>query len=96
MNRFKVIKGSEAAFETSGYRATVNLKSCRALYSFTFVEGPKLRIIRLCFAHGSGEIVRVRGCTKSEALRAAHSRAGDKKPLYLDHPHFDGFKVHRR
>jgi heme-degrading monooxygenase HmoA len=24
--------------------------------------------------------------TKSEAFRAAHSRAGDNKPLYLDHP----------
>jgi heme-degrading monooxygenase HmoA len=31
--------------------------------------------------------------TKSEALRAAHSRAGDNKPLYLDHPQFEGFEV---
>jgi hypothetical protein len=27
--------------------------------------------------------------TKSEA---AHSRAGDNKPLYLDHPQFEGFE----
>ena len=27
--------------------------------------------------------------TKSEAFRAAHSRAGDNKPLYLDHPQFE-------
>jgi heme-degrading monooxygenase HmoA len=31
--------------------------------------------------------------TKSEAFRAAHSRAGDNKPLYLDHPQFEGFEV---
>jgi heme-degrading monooxygenase HmoA len=31
--------------------------------------------------------------TKSEAFRAAYSRAGDNKPLYLDHPQFEGFEV---
>jgi hypothetical protein len=31
--------------------------------------------------------------TESEAFRAAHSRAGDNKPLYLDHPQFEGFEV---
>jgi heme-degrading monooxygenase HmoA len=31
--------------------------------------------------------------TKSEAFRAAHRRAGGSKPLYLDHPQFEGFEV---
>jgi heme-degrading monooxygenase HmoA len=31
--------------------------------------------------------------TKSEAFWAAHSRAGDNKPLHLDHPQFEGFEV---
>src|ERR1700730_13707023 len=31
--------------------------------------------------------------TKSEAFRAAHSRAGDNKLLYLDHPQFEEFEV---
>jgi heme-degrading monooxygenase HmoA len=31
--------------------------------------------------------------TKSDAFRAAHSRAGENKPLYLDHPQFEGFEV---
>jgi hypothetical protein len=31
--------------------------------------------------------------TKPDAFRAAHSRAGDNKPLYLDHPQFEGFEV---
>jgi heme-degrading monooxygenase HmoA len=31
--------------------------------------------------------------TKSEAFRAAHSRAGDNTPLHLGHPPFEGFEV---
>ena len=31
--------------------------------------------------------------TRSEALRAAHRDAGGNKPLYLDHPMFEGFEV---
>jgi heme-degrading monooxygenase HmoA len=31
--------------------------------------------------------------TKSEAFRAAHSRAADNKPLYLVHSQFEGFEV---
>jgi heme-degrading monooxygenase HmoA len=34
--------------------------------------------------------------TKSEAFRAAHSRAGENKPLYLDHPQFEGSRSARR
>jgi heme-degrading monooxygenase HmoA len=31
--------------------------------------------------------------TKSDAFRVAHNRAGENKPLYLDHPQFEGFEV---
>jgi heme-degrading monooxygenase HmoA len=31
--------------------------------------------------------------TKSEAFRLAHRDAGQNKPLYLDHPQFEGFEV---
>ena len=31
--------------------------------------------------------------TKSEAFRAAHKDAGQNKPLYIDHPQFEGFEV---
>jgi heme-degrading monooxygenase HmoA len=31
--------------------------------------------------------------TKSEAFRIAHRDAGNNKPLYLDHPQFEGFEV---
>jgi heme-degrading monooxygenase HmoA len=31
--------------------------------------------------------------TPSESFRTAHARAGSNKPLYLDHPEFEGFTV---
>jgi heme-degrading monooxygenase HmoA len=31
--------------------------------------------------------------TKSEQFRAAHQRAGERKPLTLGHPEFEGFEV---
>ena len=31
--------------------------------------------------------------SQSEAFRAVHKDAGQNKPLYLDHPQFEGFEV---
>ena len=31
--------------------------------------------------------------TGSEEFRAVHREAGQSKPLYLDHPQFEGFEV---
>jgi heme-degrading monooxygenase HmoA len=31
--------------------------------------------------------------TRSEAFRLAHKDAGQNRPLYLDHPQFEGFEV---
>ena len=31
--------------------------------------------------------------TKSEQFRAAHQHAGERKPLTLGHPEFEGFEV---
>jgi hypothetical protein len=31
--------------------------------------------------------------TRSEEFRAAHKDAGQNKPLYIDHPQFEGFEV---
>jgi heme-degrading monooxygenase HmoA len=31
--------------------------------------------------------------TKSEQFRAAHQHAGERKPLALGHPEFEGFEV---
>jgi hypothetical protein len=42
----------------------------------------------------SGKTVpRLEARTKSEAFRAAHNRAEENKPLYLDHPQYERFEV---
>ena len=36
---------------------------------------------------------KIEAWTKSEAFRLAHRDAGQNKPLYLDHPQFEGFEA---
>jgi hypothetical protein len=40
-----------------------------------------------------GGFFALKGVLQSEAFRAAHHKAGDNKPLYLEHPQFEGFEV---
>jgi heme-degrading monooxygenase HmoA len=58
------------------------------------LKGPEAEDHTLYASHTVGENRAVfEAWTKSDAFRAAHSRAGDNKPLYLDHPQFEGFEV---
>jgi heme-degrading monooxygenase HmoA len=62
---------------------------------FHLLEGPEAEDHTLYASHTVWENRAVfEAWTKSEAFRAAHSRSGDNKPLYLDHPQFEGFEVH--
>ena len=59
---------------------------------FHLLKGPEAEDHTLYASHTVWENRAVfEAWTKSEAFRAAHSRAGDNKPLYLDHPQFEGF-----
>jgi heme-degrading monooxygenase HmoA len=61
---------------------------------FHLLKGPKAEDYTLYASHTIWENRAVfEAWTKSEAFRAAHSRAGENKPLYLDHPQFEGFEV---
>ncbi len=66
MNRFRVAKGSETAFEQVWTSRDHTVWENRKVFE---------------------------AWTKSEAFRAAHHKAGDNKPLYLEHPQFEGFEV---
>jgi heme-degrading monooxygenase HmoA len=82
MNRFRVAKGSEAAFEVPGFVA------------FHLLKGPEAEDHTLYASHTVWENrAAFEAWTKSETSRAAHSRAGDNKPLHLDHPQFEGFEA---
>jgi heme-degrading monooxygenase HmoA len=89
MNRFGVAKGSEADFEQVGLSRDSHLDKVPG-----FVKGPEAEDHTLYASHTLWENRAVfEAWTKSQAFRAAHSRAGENKPLYLDHPQFEGFEV---
>jgi heme-degrading monooxygenase HmoA len=84
MNRFRVAKGSEASFEQVWMSRDSHLDKVPGFVEFHLLRGPEAEDHTLYVFEA---------WTKSEAFRAAHSRAGDNKPLYLDHPQFEGFEV---
>src|SRR3977135_85381 len=94
MNRFRVAKGSEASFEQVWMSRDSHLDKVPGFVEFHLLRGPEAEDHTLYASHAvwKNRAVFERG-TKSEAFRAAHSRAGDNKPLYLDHPKFEGFEV---
>jgi len=94
MNRFRVAKGSEAAFEQVWLSRDSHLDKVPGFVEFHLLKGPEAEDHTLYASHTVWENRAVfEAWTKSEAFRAAHSRAGDNKPLYLDHPQFEGFEV---
>ena len=94
MNRFKVTRGCEAAFEQVWLSRDSHLDQVRGFVEFRLLKGPEADDHMLYASH---TVWRSRAdfeaWTKSEAFRAAHQSAGDNKPLYLGHPQFEGFET---
>ena len=94
MNRFQVKLGSEAAFETVWRTRESYLGSMAGFVEFHLLKGPVLEDHTLYSSHTVWvDKAAFEAWTRSEEFRAAHSRAGDNKPLYLEHPQFEGFEV---
>jgi len=94
MNRFRVVKGSEAAFEKAWLSRETHLEEVPGFLEFHLLRGPEAEDHTLYASH---TVWKSQGAfdawTKSEAFRAAHRNAGENRPLYLDHPRFEGFEV---
>jgi heme-degrading monooxygenase HmoA len=94
MNRFRVLPGQEAAFETVWTSRDTHLGDVPGFVGFHLLRGPVNEDHVLYASH---TIWRSRedfeAWTRSDAFRAAHKGAGDNKPLYLGHPNFEGFEV---
>ncbi|MBS3649310.1 antibiotic biosynthesis monooxygenase [Pseudaminobacter sp. 19-2017] len=96
MNRFKVKKGSEEAFEKVWRERDSSLAEMRGFRTFHLLRGPENEEegCTLFVSHTEWEnrddFV---AWTKSENFRAAHSNAGGNRPLYSGHPQFEGFEV---
>jgi heme-degrading monooxygenase HmoA len=94
MNRFRVTKGSEAAFEKVWLSRDTHLEQVPGFIEFHLLRGPEAEDHTLYASHTVWENYSAfEAWTKSEAFRAAHNRAGDNKSLYLGHPQFEGFEV---
>jgi heme-degrading monooxygenase HmoA len=94
MNRFRVAKGSEAAFEQVWMSRDSHLDKVPGFIEFHLLKGPDAEDHTLYASHTVWANHAVfEAWTKSEAFRAAHHKAGDNKPLYLEHPQFEGFEV---
>jgi heme-degrading monooxygenase HmoA len=94
MNRFRVKKGSEDAFEQVWLSRDTHLDQVPGFIEFHLLKGPEHEDHTLFSSHTVWQSrAAFEAWTKSEAFRAAHNRAGDNKPLYLEHPQFEGFEV---
>ena len=94
MNRFKVKKGSEQDFEEVWTSRDTHLHKVPGFVEFHLLKGPEHDDYTLYASHTVWQSrATFEAWTRSEAFRAAHSRAGENKPLYLEHPNFEGFEV---
>ena len=94
MNRFRVRKGSEDAFEQVWLTRDTHLEKVPGFVEFRLLKGPQTEDYTLYASHSTWRSrAAFEAWTKSEAFRAAHARAGENKPLYLDDPQFEGFEV---
>jgi heme-degrading monooxygenase HmoA len=94
MNRFRVKKGSEQAFEKVWLSRESHLDRLAGFIEFHMLRGPTETDHTLYSSHTVWRSkADFEAWTKSEEFRAAHKGAGDSAGLYLDHPKFEGFEV---
>lgn len=95
MNRFKVARGSEEAFENVWKNRDSSLSEMKGFQQFHLLRGPvnEAENYTLFASHtvwaSEEDFV---AWTKSENFRAAHKNAGQSKVTYLGHPQFEGFR----
>ncbi|MDR3098343.1 MAG: antibiotic biosynthesis monooxygenase [Paraburkholderia sp.] len=103
MNRFKVALGSEMAFEEVWKNRDTHLKEVPGFVEFHLLKGPQREDHVLYASHTIWTShAAFEAWTRSDAFRAAHRNAGNagntgdagqRRPVYLNHPEFEGFEV---
>lgn len=97
MNRFRVKKGSEEAFERVWAGRESYLDRMPGFVEFHLLKGPEAEDHTLYSSHTTWQSkAAFEAWTRSDEFRAAHARAGNESStasLYLDHPKFEGFEV---
>ncbi len=94
MNRFKVLKDEQNAFEKMWLGRESKLDEVQGFVTFQLLRGPEREDHVLYSSHtvwaSQDEFI---AWTKSEQFRFAHKNAGGQKPMTLGHPEFEGFEV---
>lgn len=94
INRFKVVRGGEAAFEEVWTSRDTFLEDVPGFVTFHLLRGPERDDHVLYSSHTIwNSRSAFEAWTRSEQFRQAHRNAGSNKPLYLDHPEFEGFEI---
>lgn len=94
MNRFRVRKGEEAAFEARWLERDIHIRAVPGFVEFHLLRGPERDDHQLYASHTIWEShAHFEDWTRSEAFRAAHRDAGGGKSLTLGHPEFEGFEA---
>ncbi len=94
MNRFKVIKGEEQAFEDVWTQRDSSLSEVPGFVEFHLLRGPESDDHTLYASHTVWVSEKsMEDWTQSEAFRKAHAHAGKGKSIYLGPPNFEGFNA---
>ncbi len=96
MNRFKVVKGAEADFETIWASRKTRLDEMNGFIAFHLLKGPEKEDHTLYSSHTTwASKADFTAWTKSEQFRESHRNAGQPRatPIYLGHPEFEGFET---
>ncbi|MEM9060868.1 MAG: antibiotic biosynthesis monooxygenase [Pseudomonadota bacterium] len=94
MNRFKVVKGHEEAFEDVWKGRDTKLGEMKGFVDFHLLRGPEGEDHTLYASHTIWDSREdFEAWTKSQQFRDAHKDAGQNKVLYLGHPQFEGFSA---
>ena len=94
MNRFKIARGSEEAFEAIWRNRDRRLTDVPGFVEFHLLKGPENEDHTLFASHTVWKSHDAfLAWTKSQNFRDAHANAGDSKGLYLCSPQFEGFEV---
>src|SRR3984893_16792870 len=94
MNRFKVIKEECKAFEDVWLTRDSRLGEVKGFVAFHLLRGPEREDHVLYSSHTIWATQDdFSPWTKPGQFRAAHQQPGERKPLTLGHPEFEGFEV---
>ena len=94
MNRFKVVKGEEATFESIWSSRKTRLDEMKGFIAFHLLKGPEKEDHTLYSSHTTWASKEdFTAWTKSEQFREAHRNAGSNKDLYAGPPRFEGFEA---